>query len=355
MAITPPAFVSGVTRTPAPFGLFSVVLFREGSPDRWESGVEFESLGCLTEFQGIGELDCDTGTAEGLPKNLTEGGLEAGSAGTFMVYETYVCSPIGNSLEYAEQTARMRLEAREEIRVEQALSTGALGQSPNFADADEVTELDEAPDLATAIAELEQVLASEYGAQGILHMSRKTASLAIGKGAIESSGQRLRTKLGTPVIAGGGYTFEGIYATPAMFGYRSEILSSTNRAGDLLDRADNNLHGIAERNYLLAMDPCGIWHITFAEDAGGDGVDTEAREQIALLQTEVEDLSETVDDKANASDLTSLEGVVNSKADQTALDDGLAGKVSSVVAGDNIAVDDSDPENPVVSAEIPEP
>lgn len=262
MAITPKALVTGAPRTPLPYGLFSVVPFREGSPDRWESGVKFESIGCPGDLKGVGALDCDDPSKTiGLPKVLDEGGYDLGEADTFLVYEQYVCSPIGNTLSRAEEGARARLEAREEMRVEQALATGAFGQSPSFND-DSVIDLT-ADSLKLAFAKLEQTLATEYGSQGILHMSRFTATLAIEKGLVEVGNNRLRTKLGTPVIAGSGYDFDGIIATPAMFGYRSEVISSSNRLGDLLDKKVNDLYGIAERNYLLGMDECGIWHITF--------------------------------------------------------------------------------------------
>lgn len=51
---------------------------------------------------------------------------------------------------------------------------------------------------------------------------------------------------------------EYIAATPGLFGYRSEVFEQTNRPGDLLDRLNNDLYGIAERNYLIGMEPCGV-------------------------------------------------------------------------------------------------
>lgn len=335
MAITPPALVAGAPRTPLPFGLFSVVPFREGSTDRWESGVEFESLGCPGEApKGVGAYDCDPEEGDpaalGLPKDLEEGGLVLGEGGTFLVYESYVCTPIGNSLETAESTARLRLEAREELRVEQALSTGAFGQAPNFVDG--VTDLGEQDSLKEAIALLEQTLAIEYGLQGILHMSRYTATLALEKGVIESNGQRLRTKLGTPVIAGSGYAFDGIVATPAMFAYRSDIFTSSNRTTDLLDRRDNNLFGIAERNYLLAIDPCGIWSATY-DSSGGGGVPGPAGK--SAYEIAVENGFEGTEEEW----LTSLIGP--------------PGVIQTVVPGDGVAVDSTDPANPIISVTSP--
>lgn len=339
MAITPPALVMGAPRTPLPFGLFSAVPFRENSADRWEGGIQFESIGCPGDLKGVGALDCDNGETVGLPKDLDEGGQVVSTADPFIVYETYQCTPIGNTLEHAQDIARQRLEAREEMRVEQALSTGAFGQSPNFAEEDAVTELGVAGSLREALAAIEQIVATEYGSQGILHMSRYTAMMAIGYKLLEANGQRLRTKLGTPVIAGTGYTFDGIYATPAMFGYRSEVLPSSNRAGDLLDRSSNDLYGIAERNYLLAMDDCGIWHVDVADEGPALSSRVAALEESSAQHDgEIEGLDSSV--TALGADLERVETTAN-------------GKVSSVGAGDGIEVDSTDAQNPVVSATPP--
>lgn len=51
---------------------------------------------------------------------------------------------------------------------------------------------------------------------------------------------------------------EFVAASPAIFGYRSEVFEQTNGQGDLFDRSNNNMFGIAERTYLLGMDPCGV-------------------------------------------------------------------------------------------------
>lgn len=51
---------------------------------------------------------------------------------------------------------------------------------------------------------------------------------------------------------------EFIAASPSLMGYRSEVFGSSSRDGDLLDRARNDLYGIAERNYLIGYDPCGV-------------------------------------------------------------------------------------------------
>ena len=55
--IAPPAVVAGAVRVPLPFGLFSVLIPREGSTDRWENGVGWETLTC-DDLGGIGAPIC---------------------------------------------------------------------------------------------------------------------------------------------------------------------------------------------------------------------------------------------------------------------------------------------------------
>lgn len=356
MAVTPPALVPGAPRTPLPYGLFSVVPPREGSTDRWEGGVQFEGIGCPGELKGVGEYDCETPEdTPGLPKTLDGGGNSVSEASAFLIYEDYLCSPIGNTIEHAQTTARARLEAWEEMRVEEALATGAFGLESNFTSA---TALGEQTSLKRAVALLEQTIAREYGSVGILHMSRFTAMLAMEAGVVESSSTRLRTKLGTPVVAGAGYTFEGIIATPAMIAYRSEVLPSSNRPGDLLDRQNNNLHGIAERNYLIGWDDCGIWSATFAE-GGGMGTPGKSAYEVAVdngFEGTEEDWLASLVGPEGPQGPEGPEGPEGPQGPEgpegpagTDGSDGADGVVQTVAAGDGITVDDSDPANPVVS------
>ena len=361
MALTPPALVAGAPRTPLPYGLFSVVPIREGSADRWENGITYESLGCPSEdLKGIGPIDCGSEDAEtvGLPKDLdAREGLSHTDATSFHVIETYKCTPIGNTLERAGEVAEQRLLAFEESQVEKALATGALGQEPNFTTA---TDLGEQSSLKAAVALLEKVIATQYGSQGILHMSRETATLALEAGVVESTASRLRTKLGTPVVAGSGYDFPGIVATPAMFGYRGEIFQSSNRAGDLLDRATNDLYGVAERQYTLAWDDCGAWSATFSLTSGGAGMPGESAYEIAVrngFEGDEQAWLESLVGPAGPKGSTGSRGPAGPEgpagpAGPAGKDgaDGDPGVIQSLTAGDGISIDSTDPANPVISA-----
>lgn len=259
MAFAPATVVDPIARTALPFGLFSVVTPRPSGNSRWENGVIWEPLTC-GPASGIGEVDCVTQEASGLPKQFPEpGGTDDATA--FTIYGSYECTPIGHTLEYAQERATEHLIAREEARVEQALWTGDLGNDPNFTQG--IMAGPSGP-AAVAIAEAERYIATEYGSLGVIHMSRAAATQALAAMALEVRGTRLFTRLGTPVVAGAGYPSthpDGtagtwIVATPALMMYRSEIFTATNRPGDLLDMAQNNLFGVAERRYLVGWDEC---------------------------------------------------------------------------------------------------
>lgn len=255
VTIAPPAVVVGAPRIPLPFGLFSVLVPRVDAAARWENGVTWETLTC-DPVGGRGAADCDPDAEViGLPKDLDANAGEYGEASSFAVYGHYTCSPIGNTPEQAQAKADQHLIAREEARVEQALWTGDLGNTPNIVDA--AADLGGFDSSWASVAALEQHLAETYGSQGVLHMSRSTALLLFKDGSLTSRNGRLQTPLETPVIAGTGYPDDAIAITPALFGYRSEIFASSGTPYDLLDRAKNNLYAIAERTYLLGFDPCG--------------------------------------------------------------------------------------------------
>jgi len=264
------SLVAGPARTPLPYGLFSTFTFRPASGDRWESGVQWERQIC-DPVGGIGAWNCVDDTI-GLPKDLPRNGQGSGEATPFTVYGHFNCSPVGYSVEDAQTRATEHLLTREEQRVERAFWTGDLGNLPCLAnpDPDETTVLagGAAVGYIAGLAMLEDFIAGEYGSLGIIHMTRGSA-LTASANVLESKGGRLYTKIGTPVVAGGGYPGSGpsgepagngkvwAYASTQLFGYRSEPFNSSNRAGDLFDRATNDLYAISERSYLLGFDDCG--------------------------------------------------------------------------------------------------
>lgn len=377
--MAPAAEVSAPPRTSLSFGLFSVLGFRTGG-ERWSlpNGTSWVGPTCAP-VQGRGADTCEPGgEITGIPKVLDQG-FSTGTGTPFAVYGNFACTPIGVSFEEAQAAAEQHLVNREEARVEQALWTGDLGNVPNFSGAngyEAPTDLGSASSAIVAIATLEGWLAVNYGSVGVLHMSRATASVLIKSGDLEARGGRLYTNLDTLVVAGAGYPDGSIVATGSLAGYRGEVITGSDRPGDLLDRANNDLYAIAEREYLVLADGCGMATIAFDyTTAGGGGVGPagasayEIAVQNGFEGTETEWLASLqgepgqpgdpgpapevtwngttiVVDGTPGPDLQGEQGAPGEPGEP-----GEPGVVQSVVAGTGITVDDSDPANPIVSAE----
>jgi hypothetical protein len=232
--------------------------------DRWEAGVTWDAITCEPAAGRGGPL-CAPDVPVGLPK-VIDAGPEFGTATAFVVFGEALCSPIGGGFNEVKGLADAHLFAREEARAEQAFWTGDLGNTPNLSGANgypapvSAGTHDTAED---ALAAVEYGIGVEYGSQGVIHMSRRTASLLAKY--LENRGGRLYTRaLQTPVVAGAGYPdVPEIIGTPALLGYRSEVFTSSARPGDLLDRASNDLYAVAERTYVVGFDPCPVVKATY--------------------------------------------------------------------------------------------
>lgn len=260
--IIPRELVDGPPRLAVPYGLFSLLAFRSGQ--RWEGGgVTWETLTC-EPLGTLGMVDCDPQTTA--TKDLAKMPVDPGHASPFTVYGHYTCSPVGVTDE-AYNLAVAHLTTREEQQVEQTLWTGDLGNVPNFSGANgypaptDVTPANGAT-VWQAVSTLELEFPEEYGSLGVLHMSRKNASLALAAGALSSTGGRLVTALGTPVVAGVGYPNTEIVASSQLFAYRSDIFPGDLGASGFLNTENNNYTALAERSYLIGFDPCGLASVT---------------------------------------------------------------------------------------------
>lgn len=273
----PATLVEGAPRQPFPFGLFSVLSPRPEGDSRWELGIEWETLTCepASGRAGAGCAPTQENPTIGLPKNLDRNHGETGVAAAFAVYGHHTCSPIGIPPARAQELATAHLMAREEAAVERALWTGDLGNTPNLTDDATNITGSGAVSPAAALARLEDFIAAEYGSLGVIHLTRGAVSIMATSFLLMVTGGRLTTMAGTPVVAGAGYPGTGpgdtapasgtgwAYASPALFGYRSEVFTSSATPGDLLDRGSNDLYAIAERAYVLGYDPCGVGAAAF--------------------------------------------------------------------------------------------
>ena len=275
--IAPPATVDPPARESLPFGLFSVLTFRDGG--RWESGVQFES-GTCEPVDLIGPVQCDPEQTQGLPKNLASNAGEIGQALPFTVNGHYSCSIASASAEEMNRLAREHLTSKEEAGAERALWTGEVGNTPSLANPDAVVlGGGSAVALTEGIGLLEQFIAETYGSMGVIHVTRATALALVAKSLATVRDNRLFTALGTPVVAGSGYPGTGpngaaptsgawAYASPALLGYRSEIFSATEN-GLAYDTLNNDATALAERTYLLGFDSCGVAAVQITTTAGG--------------------------------------------------------------------------------------
>lgn len=239
--------VASPERSPLAGGLFSALAFR-GDEDRWQTGVTFlgQTCGLIPVTSGPGcppdadeiEFDFDRPVPWGeIPEAFTVSGQ-------------FACSPVGLTLSEAEDYAVEDLQRHEESTAEKVLWDTVLADA-------ETLPAPEGPQSAdAALGLLEHYIARTYGSQGVIHAPR----WLIPSLDVEIKGQRLVTKrLGTPVVAGGGYGDVGesslLVATPALLGYRSPI-EIVGDPVETFDRGTNLVQVLAQRTYLIGLDTC---------------------------------------------------------------------------------------------------
>lgn len=165
-------------------------------------------------------------------------------------------------MQLGEESATAQLLAREEAQAEAVVWSFMAAQATDLNPAGALPE-------AEALAVLEGWMGRVYGSLGVIHGSRWAASLWSKR--LHSSGSKLLTRLDTPVSAGAGYPGTGptgtapgageewVFASPALFGYRGSVFTSS--APDL---TRNDYYALAERNYVIGFDPCGVGAVRLA-------------------------------------------------------------------------------------------
>jgi len=256
----PTPVVASPARTPAPYGLFSVLDFREPLDRYWEGGgVTWLSFDGATQLGIVGRVQEPYEETSGLPKTFTPS-TETDAAGVFTVYGTQKVTPgEGWDQAKAQERANTILTTLEERTVEAVLSGAVPGLTPNFSSA---TTVNSTSSFVDAVAYLENWLANQYGSRGVLHLSRGNAIRAIAAKALETRGGGLFTRLGTPVVAGSGYDDDSVWATSSLVAYRSEVFPRGGIPYDLLDKNTNDLYAIAERTYSIGFESRALGVVT---------------------------------------------------------------------------------------------
>lgn len=246
-----PSIVAPPERTPLIGGLFSVLSFG-GDEDRWQMGITFPGQTC-----GLLPVTAGPGCEEGIDPTNFEREMGWGEElDTFTVSGMFECSPVGLTLAEAEDNSVADLQRHEEGTVEKQLWDQTLSAATAVEGVTGPLSAD------AALGVLEHYIAREYGSQGVIHAPRHL----IPSLDVELKGQRLVSKrLGTPVVAGGGYGDVGesttLVASPAMVGYRSavEVVGDPTQT---FDRGTNLVQVLSQRTYLIGFDTCPPASIT---------------------------------------------------------------------------------------------
>lgn len=289
----PRQVVDGPSFTALPYGLWDAIQHPTQQGPHWQNGITWIER-CPTGDTLYEECIAVTGTG-GAPatgqatktSNVTQTNRGATS---FAVYAEFDCSPVG--LTDAERVAEDALTRVEQWQVERAFWTGVSGKTtggvaqttvfPHLAanavlldtagitlqTAASVAVTGSGDDAAWMLGQLEGNLADCYHGQGYIHVPPEALPTLAAWDLVTEQGDLLYTPRGNIVIVGDGYTGSGpdgaaapagsiwIYATGAMFGYRSEVLMQ--QPPDSFDRVENTYKLIAERVYVLGFECCHL-------------------------------------------------------------------------------------------------
>jgi hypothetical protein len=203
----------------------------------------------------------------------------------FTVYAEFDCSPIGLDSLGERALAETNLARVEANEIATAFWTGQAGGQPTVWPhlAANATLTDPSgillqpaatpvvtgtsTDAAVALGALENQLAACYGGQGIIHVPYLALpTLRAWHLVMPGSDGKLTTPAGNLVVASGGYPATSpagaapasgnawIYATGAVFGYRSDV--QVMQMPGTFDRAKNTEKRLAMRTYLFAFECC---------------------------------------------------------------------------------------------------
>lgn len=250
----------------------------------WQQGVTWTDWCGGADTTYVDECSVTvTGTGGGAPPAPpiapTASGVDRGAT-AFTVYAAFDCSLIG--LPDVDQAAEA-LERSEALQVSRAFWTGQAGGQatvwPHLA-ADTVLDdpqgiqlqtaadavVSAADDPATVIGRLEAALAEQYGGEGVVHVPVAALATLKARSLVrrDDADGTLRTPGGHRVVAAAGYTGAGpdgaapaagavwLYATGALFGYRSEV--AVRDFPGTFDRATNTVRKQASRTYLFGWE-----------------------------------------------------------------------------------------------------
>lgn len=232
---------------PYRFGLFSVV--PEAPPDDPHLGAiglySWESDWC-SEAVGVTGSPCvqDNPAAIAIDSTVC-------NVSQFVPFWVYAYSQSGAGAYLSDELqaqARDRLVNGSQFGVEQQM----------WAQLDAAVTQVAVTGAVAGLAYVEQRLAQDYKGLGVVHMGRY-AGIVLGQmGLLTPDGQVLRTKLGTPVVVGGGYQQVGgaLPTTVDVFGSGPLVLvgGAPTIIPAVIDPLINNVHALAFKPYVVGWD-----------------------------------------------------------------------------------------------------
>lgn len=261
--------VTGPSRAPHRFGLFSAVPVLDITDEHAYNGVQWEP-GTCERPQVLPDGSC-CGTA----KEFTPPGV-VGDATAFTVAGTWQCALLGYTPAQAQQRAREHLALGEQQAVEWAVWTGQVDEpadttpgshGPYFAH-ESTIDLGEVHCATDLIAVIEAATAGVYTGVPVLHVPRPVLPYLLHDSQVQVvSGARIETVGGIPVAVGAGYAEANlgpggvpappgswwVYVTGAMVVWRGPVITPpTPEVG--FSRCNNEMSAIAERVYLAGWD-----------------------------------------------------------------------------------------------------
>jgi hypothetical protein len=248
----------------------------------WQQGVTWTDWcgGAQTTYadECIAVTGTDGAVPAAPPLEPTASGVDRGAT-AFTVYAAFDCSLIG--LPDVDQAVQA-LDRSEAFQVGRAFWTGQAGGQatvwPHLAADDDLddphgirlqtaadTVVATASDAATVVGRLDGALADQYGGEGVVHVPVVALATLTSRDLVrqEANGV-LRTPGGHRVVAAAGYTGSGpdgaaspdgsawIYATGALFGYRSDV--AVRDFPGTFDRSNNTVRKQASRTYLFGWE-----------------------------------------------------------------------------------------------------
>ncbi|MBP2703519.1 hypothetical protein JOL79_06865 [Microbispora sp. RL4-1S] len=264
-------YVSPPTVEPYGYGLFSVAQFPVETDRHWRCGVEWEPYAC-DPARTIAD-DCHLPPVE----KVLDDGVPLVSASAFTVYGSYLCRTVGRTEQQILDRVRQAVRLGEQRAVEHAFWTGELGNTPRLADPGAVilnpggvipADAGDALSPVAGLAALESYLRESYGGTGVIHAPAGAVPvLAQAQQFCGTCTAPLRTWLGTPVAAGGGYVVNTgpdgnpapagtawLYGTGPVAIRRGEVFINPDSIGQALNRTTNEVAILAEREYVVGFD-----------------------------------------------------------------------------------------------------